>query len=558
MKILNIQTVRLIVACAMALLLPLGGYAWEPNAKDLDTAISSGDFGDYQAKLSAWLGEKVPAEAGKITEDALKALLKDAVFANALAQRQFIAKLGVENIGKFAKTDADSKAFLGWIMKDTAIMDLYLEGATPVSQGQRENNGWGLSTGSLETWKKIYLADPDSRQGIYLRLAMATALRPPGSGNRGAGMQDKPSDPLVRYTHFKTAHKNKELFPSFDNLTVWDYEHVVSSCASEADLAWARGMINTWRPDMRVKEQVISSVSEVWRRNSPWLFTNGFKSVLEGGGKCGPRSSWGVFIGQAFGIPSIGVGQPAHACIAARAAYPETDPQPGHPWKVYQGRGWDVSRLDGMGGNEFLNGVEDRYRAEFSQVEHLRWLASAVSSKEAAGAVMEVAHKIQKASEAAGSEAASAAVKALNGVTETAQPKVVTEEPINVPAGTIHIEAEAFAKQSGTDVIDCYTGGKQVTFYKNVKESWVEYVVDVPAAGTYLLVMRVAVVNRDQYLDIMSGNDKLGTVNIPQTLGSWTTTDPVEVKLAKGQQTIRVVAPFQRGVAVRWLELKAK
>ncbi|MEI6808425.1 MAG: carbohydrate-binding protein [bacterium] len=545
------QVVRLLFVCSMALMVPVSVYSWEPNAKDLDAAVAAGDFGQYQASLSTWLTGKVPAEASKISEDSMKTLLKDPVLLGALAQRTFIAKAGVENIGKFAKADKDSAAFLAWILKDTKVMELYLEGATPLTLGGRDGNGWGLSTGSLAIWKKIYLSDPDSRQGIYLRLAMATALRPPGSGNRGAGMQEKPSDPLVRYNHFKTAHKNNELFPSFNNLTVWDYQHVVSSCASEGDLAWAREMINSWRPDLRIKEQVVNSTSEVWRRNSPWSFTNGFKSVLEGGGKCGPRSSWGVFIGQAFGIPSLGVGQPAHACIAARAEYPETDPQPGHPWKVYQGRGWNVSRLDGTSGNEFLAGVEDRYRAvQFTQVEHLRWMAAAQESKDAAAAIMAVAMNIRKNAETA--------EKPAPGGNELAQSTPVPEAPFKVEAGTIHIEAESFAKMSGIAVVDCYTGGKQVNFFKSAESSWLDYSVDVPAAGTYAATMRVAVVNRDQVLDIMSGAEKLATATIPQTFGSWTTTEPVEVKLAKGSQTIRISAPFQRGVALRWLELKAK
>jgi hypothetical protein len=114
---------------------------------------------------------------------------------------------------------------------------------------------------------------------------------------------------------------------------VWEYQKVVQSGASNEDLTWARAMINTWRPDLRVNELVVNSTSEVWRRNSPHPYTD-YKSVLSGGGKCGPRSSWSVMICQAFGIPAIGVGQPAHACVAYKAANPMTEPQPGSAWKV--------------------------------------------------------------------------------------------------------------------------------------------------------------------------------------------------------------------------------
>ena len=69
---------------------------------------------------------------------------------------------------------------------------------------------------------------------MYLKLAIATAIAPPGTVNSGAGGATTPADPVVRYKYFKTAHKNKELFPSFDNLTVWEYTKIVSSGASDA------------------------------------------------------------------------------------------------------------------------------------------------------------------------------------------------------------------------------------------------------------------------------------------------------------------------------------
>jgi hypothetical protein len=70
--------------------------------------------------------------------------------------------------------------------------------------------------------------------------------------------------------------------------------------------------------------------------------------------------------------------------------------------------------------------------------------------------------------------------------------------------------------------------------------------------------MRVAAVNVDQVLDIGAGTNKLTTINIPNTTGLWTTTEAVDMKLNKGTQTLRISAPFQRGVALRWFELKSK
>ena len=162
----------------------------------------------------------------------------------------------------------------------------------------------------------------------------------------------------------------------------------------------------------------------------------------------------------------------------------------------------------------------------------------------------------------------------VEGVTKTteagaATPPAVPEEAFQGVPGTIHIEAETFAnsfaeatfpaEQKGcVYVLDCFTGGKQLNLQKNMQTCWVDYQIDAPAAGTYDMTARVAAVNLDQMLDVGVGDHPLATIHIPNTHGVWTTTPAVEVKLAQGPQTLRISAPMQRGVAIRWFELKAK
>jgi hypothetical protein len=576
----------------MALWLPMALPAWEPNANDLEAAINAGDFAGYHASISSWLNQKVPAEKDRITDEALKALLKDPAIANVLAQRQLMAKVGLATLGAFAKGGPDNKTFLAWLLRNTAAMDMYVEAATPTGLVAREEDKWTLPIASLEIWKELYLADAESREGAYLRLAIATAIAPPGSVNIGAGGAATPADPVVRYTYFKTAHKNKMLFPSFDNLSVWEYSKVVVSGASDSDLTWAREMINTFRPDLRAGEMVVNSTSFVWRRGAPapfWKegvgYDNSFKNVLAGGGKCGPRSSWAVMVCHAFGIPAIGVGQPAHACVAWRSV--------DGTWKVGYGGGWNVSKLDGLKGPDFVAGVEARARlSEFSLVEHLRWLASALASKDQAGAVMGIARKIaqakpatttdltasQKAEEAEADPGAAAKSRFGQSKTQAAPNAPVKPEPSSKPdapvpaaAGVIHVEAVPFAKTGGEIswggqfpnvlVHDCFTGGKQVYFQQQMKRQWADYSVDVPAAGTYELTMKAACVNSEQVLEVSSGDKKLAAVDIPLSYGLWTLTKPADVKLEKGPQTIRVETPtteHKRGIALRWFELRLK
>ena len=307
MKPIGHRILQSLVACTVVCSLTSQLHAWEPNAKDLDSAVSSGEFSGYFGNLTGWLSQKAPTDPSKITQTAMETLLKDPIVSVALAQRQFIGKVGPDKLAAFAKMDADSKPFLSWLLKNPKALDLYLPAATPLSIPVREDNSYQLSTDVLDRWKKIFAADPESKDG--------TALRPPGTGSPGSGQQKVHSPPYQRYTYFKKAHANNELFPSFNNLTVWELQFVVCSGASEADLTWGREMVNTWRPDYRIGEKVVDTTSCVWRRNSPVSHVD-YRTVLDGGGKCGPRSSWSVFICQAFGIPAIGVGQPAHACVA--------------------------------------------------------------------------------------------------------------------------------------------------------------------------------------------------------------------------------------------------
>ncbi|MEI8374261.1 MAG: carbohydrate-binding protein [Planctomycetota bacterium] len=568
MKTHKNKFVEVLAACLMMLSLPVTVHAWQPNAKELDAAINAGDLSGYFANISTWLDQNTPADPGKITEAAMTDLIKDPVFRNTLDQRQFMVTHGLKEISAFAKVEAH-RAFLAWIMKSTEIMDQYLEAGTPTGDQPTDVNEFKIDTGALARWHKIYTEDPDSRNGIYLRLGMAFAIWPPGGTGYGSGL---PIEWFPRYKHYKAAHQNKELVPSFDKLPVCDYGSVIGSWGSDRDLAWGRQIFRCWRPDLLDKEQIPKIVSEVWRRFSPFPFSNGFVTVMEGGGKCGPRGFFGCFICQANGIPAIGVGQPAHCCFAAKSAYPELEPQPGSVWKVWQGRGWHVSDCGGCGGPQFLAEKTKRYRvAELSQIAHLRWVALTVSSKERVDAVRTVVGKIRKPVNTSNPLGVpSKDIDAIAwGPPATIPALHSVEEPFKVAPGVIHVEAETFtesfadplypAEQEGhVYVYDCFTGGKQVNFARNMKISWIDYSIDVPEAGTYAMEIMVAAANRDQVLDVSCGTEKLGTIKIPGTTGLWKKMEPVDINLKKGPQSLKISAPLQRGVAIRWFELTPK
>lgn len=402
------QSIRILTFCSLFLPLSMHARTSEPNnARDREAAIRAGNFNNYVATLGQWISRKVSTGTEGITRQSMGALLEDPEFMSAVIERRFLTRVwGEPSLGSWVKADAGNREFLAWLMSDAALMDEVMLARTPTAEFARIDDSWSVSVAALENWKKIYQEDPASRSGLYLKLAVACVLRPPGSANIGAGQAAVQSSVHDRYMHYREAHAAGELFPSFDTLTVWEMTHVVSACASNADLAWGREALNTWKPGFRQNEDVVAMVSQVWRRDANGVPYNDMSSVMAAGGKCGPRSSFGVFINQAFGIPSIGVGQPGHAAITYR--------RPDGTWQMAQGRGFNVSKITdryNMTGDDFLAFTTERNTPVFARIEHLRWLAGTLEKPDGgyvppadrkyvnarAAAVMELANALRNA-----------------------------------------------------------------------------------------------------------------------------------------------------------------
>ena len=108
---------------------------------------------------------------------------------------------------------------------------------------------------------------------------------------------------------------------------------------------------------------------------------------------------------------------------------------------------------------------------------------------------------------------------------------------------------------------DSYAGGKQIYFQQQMEEQWADYTLEVPTAGNYQITMKAACINDDQLLEVCSGSTVIASVPIANTFGLWEETKPVELKLERGKQTLRVqtpVANHKRGIALKSFELKAK
>jgi hypothetical protein len=58
--------------------------------------------------------------------------------------------------------------------------------------------------------------------------------------------------------------------------------------------------------------------------------------------------------------------------------------------------------------------------------------------------------------------------------------------------------------------------------------------------------------------DVFDGSGWINADWNPELSGRWHTTKPIDMRLVKGAQTIWLCAPSQRGLTLRWFELKPK
>ena len=488
--------------------------------------MSGGDFPGYLAAASDWLAARTP---DVIDAPALSGLLEDPLFADTLTRRRMMAAAKPDALAAFARAGAANREFLSWFLGTPQAMSLYLEGGTP--QG-------GDHAAALGVLRDIVAADANARQGMHLRLALATALVH-AKQHRAFGTSE-PIDPVKRYLHFTRAQAAGELVPMFDDLSVWEYAKVVDSAASDDDLAWARAMLRTMRPELVREARFIAMVSEVQYTSANWgPPPHTFATVLNGGGKCGPRAWFGRMINQAFGVPVWGVKQPGHAAVGFLG---------NEGWKVKLGRGWEHSTWDGMNGKAFLEIVAARdHAADFSKSERLLWLADVLEPKERAAAVKTVATEILRKP---GGPVTTHRLRPRKYPAPEAE-----DRPPAIP-GVQHLLASDFTKSHQARVMPSFDRGKQVYFQKN-SEGWAEYRFDIPAQETYGITIGHAVANGTCRVRIYVGDKRIGWMHLNNTKGLWGRTKEWDFVLPK-TDTVRFVFPPQRGVAVKWIELKAK
>jgi hypothetical protein len=222
---------------------------------------------------------------------------------------------------------------------------------------------------AIEIYSAIQKASSKATEGTLQRLALATSLEHarPITQSNAQDQTNAPStvDPVKRYLHYEKAFLDGELDPAFKNFSTWEYRMVVNCEVPDEILTWGREMLRNYRPDHIYSAdygwRYVSSVrSEVPYGSQNVQYddpeNHQHQNIIRNGGVCGRRAFYGRFILRAFGIPTWGVTQKAHAALS------HWTPK---GWVVNLGAGfphswWDKDDVP-LNGSEFL--LETQARA---------------------------------------------------------------------------------------------------------------------------------------------------------------------------------------------------
>jgi hypothetical protein len=230
----------------------------------------------------------------------------------ALAQWRLIAVTGPDHCKAVA--DKDGTEFLAWLTANNEALHAYL------ASGPLDRE---ITSRGLAIWRDLFNAHPDSRDGLWMRVAAATALAHTSPVKSLADGGD--IDPLKRFQYFRDAHASHILAPSFDQAAVWELRYVVNSWARDEELAW---VLNAMDPKNKSQARIgdacgmvpyrLENSKGVSVQNGPEYYEHQpvtLKLMHEVGGVCGAISKFGTAAAQAFGVPAMPVGQPGHCAF---------------------------------------------------------------------------------------------------------------------------------------------------------------------------------------------------------------------------------------------------
>ncbi len=510
---------------------------------------------------------------------ALKALgadlLKNDKSDGKLAKYAVLSEATPKGLAEFAQQGPEQEALVDQLLSDEVLMKQMVinEGAKDGKYGQ-----------AMQIYTQIQKASPKAKEGMFQRLALATALEhaTPINQTNPQGLADAPKtvDPVRRYTDYEKAFLDGELDPNFKILTVWDYRMVVDGDEPSETLAWGRQMLRNYRPDLvtsadlrwRYVESVKTEVkygSADQKNDLPTLHP--YQNMIMNGGVCGRRAFFGRFILRAFGVPTTARPQPGHAALVHWTP---------SGWVINLGAGWGTgtTKTRYQKDTDFLAVTQARAVPQsYMEVVRAYWYGDLSGEQRAYGfdegkkavkpgfwssvalcrrqEIVDESKAIALA--AVGTDIGEANESKVKDVITTAKISDADRQIVIAADGTITIPAVACSSPTNSTnkirFMPSNLGGMQLHYARLGGPEDFEYTFDVPAGGKYKLTARVVTTSAEQHLMLAAnGATELTDIAVPFTIGQWNQTMPVEISLVKGKNVLR----FSRPEPVKGLTIK--
>ena len=382
-------------------------------------------------------------------------------------------------------------------------------------------------------------------------------------------------DPVARYMHYENAYKAGELDPAFEVLSAFECKHTSNSPASDEDLAWIRASMGIYRPEniamsyhWRYARSVSTDVAygdPMCAKWGPAVCSGHYAEIPAADGVCGPRAFFGRATRLAFGLPTWGATQPGHAAMSTWS--------PDEGWHTLLGAGWPSCWWGARSGSDWVLETKAReVRTDFQKVLRGTWVSIALGEAPAGidwghggsasgygqggpwAALMLYAKKISAAKPPVPRAIGPAVVPSKVAALIAAWPTQLPTPQVTVAANKITIPAAAYTSKNRSCSLSVMKSNEapydtqQITHNgcrssvgppcaAPTGSSW-QYTVDAENDGDYFLTANFTTWHMDQDLLLSVNGGKELTVPVYYTVGWWNQTQPIEVSLQKGNNTL--------------------